>query len=50
MYEVWTSRKNNNNNNKYHKTQLPQETIITKIVTHLRNIQTNHTLQTTQTK
>ena len=34
MYEIWTSR----NNLKYDKTQLPQETIITKI--QLQNILT----------
>ena len=38
MYEIWTSR----NNMKYDKTQLPQETIITKILTQLRNILTVH--------
>ena len=38
MYEIWTSR----NNMKYDKTQLLQETIITKILTQLRNILTVH--------
>ena len=38
MYEIWTSR----NNMKYDKTQLPQETILTKILTQLRNILTVH--------
>ena len=38
MYEIWTSR----NNIKSDKIQLPQETIITKISTELRNILTAH--------
>ena len=38
MYEIWTSR----NNIKYDKIQLSQETIITKILTQLRNILTTH--------
>ena len=38
MYEIWTSR----NNIKYDKIQLSHETIITKILTQLRNIITVH--------
>ena len=38
MYEIWTSR----NNLKYDKIQMTQETIITKIITHLHNIITTH--------
>ena len=38
MHEIWTSR----NNMKYKKTQLPQETIITKILAQLRKILTAH--------
>lgn len=38
MYEIWTSR----NNLKYDKTQLTQETIITKIITQLQNIISAH--------
>ena len=38
MYEIWTSR----NNIKYDKIQLSQETIITKILTQIRNILTAH--------
>ena len=38
MYEIWTSR----NDLKYDKTQLSQETIITKILTQIRNILTAH--------
>ena len=38
MYEIWTSR----NNLKYDTTQLPQETIITKILLQLQNILTAH--------
>ena len=38
MYEIWTSRNNLN----YDKTQLSQETIITKILTQIRNILTAH--------
>ena len=38
MYEIWTSR----NNLKYEKTQLPQETIIIKILIQLQNILTAH--------
>ena len=44
MYEIWTSR----NNLKYDKIQMTQETIITKIITHLHN--NYNTLQTAQTK
>ena len=38
MHEISTSR----NNLKYDKTQLPQETIITKILIQLQNILTSH--------
>ena len=38
MYEIWTSR----NNLKYDKIQMTQESIITKIITHLHNIITTH--------
>ena len=38
MYEIWTSRNNLN----YDKTQLSQETIITKILPQIRNILTAH--------
>ena len=38
IYQIWTSR----NNNKYDKIQLSQETIITNILTQLRNILTAH--------
>ena len=38
MYEIWTSR----NNIKYDKIQLPQETIITKIIRELWDILTTH--------
>ena len=38
MYEIWTSIINS----KYDKIQLSQETIITKILTQLRNMLTAH--------
>ena len=38
MYEIWLSR----NNLKYDKTQLTQQTIITKIITQLQNILNAH--------
>ena len=38
MYETWITR----NNLKYDKIHISQDTIITKIITHLRNIITAH--------